>query len=314
MHKFIFLPALMLALVLTPLSLASADDEAVYARLTQQKADSIVSVKLVLAVKMSGAGGSREQEVNTSSTGVIIDAAGLILLPDSAFDAASMMGIPRRFRRQINITSAPISIRVTFPGDTKEYDAVLGAKDSKLGLGFVLIKDLAGKVIKPVDLSTIVEPKLGQKLYGVTRLDQGFDHAPMCTATKIAGRVTKPRAMWIVQGGAQHLAQPLYDATGAVTGIVVQQEGVGEDAESRPFLLPMKVATATFSGALKKSKTELDRILEEEEEAAEEEADADEQESGDADSKDDPKKDQDGDEKKTDEKKTEEKKDDGGSK
>jgi hypothetical protein len=204
-----------------------------------------------------------------NSTGVVVDGSGLIMLSDQAFDAASMMRIPRQMRNQINITSTPISIRVTFPGDTKEYDAVLGAKDSKLGLGFVLIKDLAGKTITPVDLSVTAEPKVGQKLFGVTRLDQGFDHAPMCTSLKVSGQVTKPRTMWIVQGAGQHMAQPVFNKAGAVCGIVVDQEGVGEDARSRPFLLPMKVAGATVANSLKKSKAELDRILEEEEEAAE---------------------------------------------
>ena len=275
MRTFLILPALMLATALVSIPTAFADDEAVYAKLIPEKATSVVSVKLVLAVKITSPRGSQEQEINTSSTGVIVDAAGLILLPDSAFDAGRMMGIPRRMRSQINVTSSPISIRVTFPGDTKEYDAVLGAKDSKLGLGFVLIKDLAGKAITAVDVSATAVPKIGQKLYGVTRLGQGFDHAPMCTSLKVAGQVTKPRTMWIVQGGGTHLAQPIYDANGAVTGIVVDQEGVGEDASSRPFLLPMKVASATFSGALKKSHAELDRIIEEEEEAAAE-AEADE--------------------------------------
>ena len=35
------------------------------------------------------------------------------------------------------------------------------------------------------------------------RLDQGFDHAPMVSRAKVAGRVSKPRDMWIVQGAGK---------------------------------------------------------------------------------------------------------------
>jgi hypothetical protein len=138
----------------------------------------------------------------------------------------------------------------------------------------VLIKDLAGKKIVPVDMTRTVEPVVGSTLYGVTRLDEGFDHAPMCTRARIAGSVTKPRTMWIIQGAGGHTAKPMYDATGAVAGVVVQQEGVGDSSEIRQFLLPLKVAVPTVAGALKKAKDELEAILDAEAEKAEEEAEA----------------------------------------
>jgi len=265
--------ALSLALALVAAALLSApsaraDEEAIYAKLMKEKAVPVVSVKLTLAMKISGMGQSQEHEINNVASGIVVDPSGLVLVPSSAFDASS--NIPRRMRAQFKISTTPVNIRVVFPGDTKEYDAILGAKDSKLGLGFLLIKDLAGKKIEAVDFSTLVEPKLGQDLYGVTRLDQGFDHAPLCTHHKVAGQVSKPRSMWIVQGGGNQLAKPLYTAEGAVAGIVIFQEGVGENSGSRPFLLPMKVATPTIASSLKKSKAELERILEDEEEAADE--------------------------------------------
>ncbi len=267
---------------------AFADEAAVYQKLIKDKANTIVSVKFVLNVKITQNGAPvappREQAGNAS--GVVVDNSGLVMIPGSAFGAG---GIPRQLRRRFDISAVPSNIRVVFPGDTREYNAVLGAKDSKLGLAFVLVKDLGEKKIQALDMATYVEPKLGQRLYGVTRLDQGFDHAPMAIRMSIAGSVTKPRSMWIIQGAGNQIGKPAYDAAGAVAGIIVSQEGVGEDSVIRPFLLSLKVAGPTVATALKKSKAELDRILEEEEEAAAEAADADPKK--DETKKDEPKKD-----------------------
>ena len=268
---------------------AQAEDEAVFQKMIKDKAATVVSVKFVLNIKITQGGNPvmppREQAGNAS--GIIVDSSGLIMLPGGAFGAG---GIPRQFRNRFEISAVPSNIRVMFPGDTREYDAVLGAKDSKLGLAFVMVKDLAEKKLTALDMNTAAEPKLGQTLFGVTRLDQGFDHAPMAMRAIVAGSVTKPRTMWIVQGAGNHIGKPLYNEAGALTGIVVSQEGVGEDSVMRPFLLPLGVAKPTVATALKKSKAELDRILEEEEEAAAEAAEAAAEEKK-ADEKDAPKKD-----------------------
>ena len=39
-------------------------------------------------------------------------------------------------------------------------------------------------------------PAVGDEVYGVSRLDQGFDHAPMCSKLRVIGQVSKPRSMW----------------------------------------------------------------------------------------------------------------------
>lgn len=294
--------SLPLAFVLTLLlgaATARADDEAVYAKLLAEKAAPNVTVKLVLNVKMNMMGQSQEREINVNAPGVVVDPSGLVMIPNAALNPFG--GVGRRGGRgragggEGAPQATPVSIRVVFPGDTKEYSAVLGAKDSQLGLAFVLIRDLGDKKPAAITLSGGTTPRIGQTLYAVTRLGQGYDDAPVVDEAKIVGKVTKPRELWAVEGGG--VGRPLYDAAGAVAGIVIAQEGVGEEGGGqRPFLLGVDVAQRTIETSLKQSKEELDRILEEEEEAAARGGDA--------------KKD---DEKKDDEKKDDEKKDEGGS-
>ncbi|MDF1699638.1 MAG: S1C family serine protease [Planctomycetota bacterium] len=284
-----------LALLVSAPLVRADEDAGVYEKLMADKAASVVSVKFVLNVKVmrDGAALMPPQEQSGAATGVVVDSSGLVMIPGAAFGVGNL-GIPRRMRAQLTIQAVPSNIRVVFPGDTKEYEAVLGAKDSKLGLAFVLIRDLGDKKIAALDTASGAEPKIGQTLYAVSRLDQGFDHAPMVMRAKVAGKVSKPRDMWIVQGAGGAMGQPLFDIAGAVAGIMVSQEGVGEDSEARPFLLPLKVAAATIKNSLSKSKDELDRVLEEEEEAAAEDAedgDKGDADKGDGDKKDAPKKD-----------------------
>ena len=254
---------------------AYADEEAVFQKLVQDQAGTVVSVKFVLNIKVTRGGQPviPPQEQSTTTTGVIVDKSGLILLAGDSFGVGGL-GIPPQMRAQFEISAVPSNLRVVFPGDTREYDAVMGAKDSKLGLVFVMVKDLAGKTIQAIDMEKAAEPKLGQMLYGVARLDQGFDHAPAAMRAQVAGSVTKPRTMGLMRGADDHVGKPLYDAAGAMAGIMVSQEGVGDDSSTHTFLLPLSVAKPTVATALKKSKEELDRILEEEETAAAEKKDA----------------------------------------
>ncbi len=244
------------------LASATARGDTPHGQLIETKAAAVVQLKFVLAVQINFQGQNIDREFNREATGVLVDPAGLVMAPAGLFNAP-------RFGMQVDAKATPTNLRVIFPGDEKEYPAILGAKDSKLGLGFVLIKDLEGKEITVVDLTQTVEPKIGDTLYGVTRLGQGFDHAPMCDEVRVVGRVTKPRTMWAVQGAGNFIAEPLYNAEGAVAGIAVQQEGVGEGAMMRPFLLPLKVAQPTVRRAKKEAERALEEALEREKEEAE---------------------------------------------
>ena len=192
----------------------------------------MVSVKLVL--KMG------ENEGNFDQIGTVIDPAGVVMMPNFASP-----------RGGTKLT--PVSIRVVFPGDEKEYDAVLGAFDSKLGLAFIRIKDLQGKQITSVNLADAGEAKIGDELFGVTRKDEGFDYAPFYGTAKIVGQATKPRTMWIPTG-FQPLAHPLYTADGKVAGVVIRQESVSESRTFPSiFLLPTSALQGVVSQAIKAS-------------------------------------------------------------
>jgi hypothetical protein len=234
---------------------AAAAADTPQARLIQSRADPVVTVKAALKITGSFRGQSFDQEHEITVSGVIVDACGFVMIPSQAVAPH----FPARGGEQPDFKVTPTNLRVVFAGDEKEYEAILGATDSKLGLAFVLIRDLKGRAAGAVDLNKSAEPNVGDTLYAVTRLGQGFDYAPVCQEARVVGQVTKPRNMWVLQGPGADVPHPLYNADGAVTGIVVTQEGVGDEgAGSRPFLLPLKIATGTIERALKTSKEALE--------------------------------------------------------
>src|SRR5262245_22369556 len=190
-------------LALAPLGAARAEDaptgaggdpakpaacpDAAYARQIDAKAAPIVSVKVVMKFG--------DSVFSTERAGVVVDSSGVV-----------MTGALGSLRGGTKIASA----RVIFPGDEKEYDAVLGAFDTKLGLSFFRIKDLAGKTITSIDPADGAEVAIGDELFGVARVEEGFDYAPLYGTVKIVGQVTKPRTLWLFTGSFGPIARPLY--------------------------------------------------------------------------------------------------------
>lgn len=227
------------------------------AALIEAKSGAVVSMKMTLKITGSFRGQAVDQEVNRTAGGVVVDAAGLIMFP------SQLVSHPNP-----DIKISPTSIRVTFPGDEKEYDAILGAVDTKLRLAYVLIRDLAGRKATPLDVARTVEPALGDTLYAVTRLGQGYDYAPVCQTAFVIGQVSKPRTMWVIDGEAPEPAHPLYTADGSLAGIMISQEGVGEGGGQGTFLLPLKIAASSFERSLKAAQKELEDLKVREAEAA----------------------------------------------
>ena len=224
----------------------------VYAKQMEAKAASAVIVKAVLKTSF----GSDEHESNYEAAGTLVDASGLVMIQGFGFGGSRM---------KVNATK----LRVLFDGEEKEYDAVLGATDSKLGLAFVRVKDLGDKKVTPIDFASPAEPAVGDELFGVLRTDSSFDYAPYYGTTKVVGQVKKPREMWLVSGFLP-IGAPLYAADGKTAGVVIRQSGISEEGgATRVFLLPMKAFGAVVTQAAKAAQKALDDAKAKEKEAAE---------------------------------------------
>lgn len=225
---------------------AHADDSA-YAGQLEAKAATVVVLRIVTKVG--------EFESSSERMGTLIDRAGVIL--------STGLGTPRGgMKMQL------VSARVVFPGDEKEHDAILGAFDSRLGLAFFQLKDAKARAFTWVDPDDVGDVKVGDELFGVSRLEDGFDYAPYYGTVRILGAVKKPREMWI-PSSSWALSSPLFTAAGKMAGVMIQQQGVSEGPRwSKPFLLPASVAKGVIAQGVKASAKALEDLKSKEREDA----------------------------------------------
>jgi hypothetical protein len=144
--------------------------------------------------------------------------------------------------------SVSLSLRgfhVQLPGETTERDAVLVAKDTTIGLGFLQIVGRDGETptgLAAVDLAkegSVTPLAVGSDLYGVRRLAKAFDYAPMVLRATVSGHYEQPRSLLVLSGafsGTESNGLLVYDATGKPAGAYVVQMSV-DDATSAASVL-----------------------------------------------------------------------------
>lgn len=241
--------ALTAALLVGPLAVPTSvrADDTVYAQQLDGKAASVVVLKLVTKIG--------EFENASERVGTLIDPSGVVMTTGLGSSRGGM---------KVSLVSA----RVVFPGDEKEYDAILGAFDSRLGLAFFRIKDTTGRAITAVNPADAGEVKVGDELFGVSRLEDGFDYAPFFGTVTIVGQVKKPRDMWLPSGG-WGLASPLFTGAGKFAGVMIQQQGVSDGPRwTKNFLLPASAAQGVIAQGVKASAKALEEMQAKEKEDA----------------------------------------------
>lgn len=255
------LPSLVLAALVGASALsAAARAEDPLAKQLEAKAPAVVMVRSV--IKFSFQGGT-DRESNDTRVATVVDASGVVMMAH---------WLPASMLSRAKVT--PVKIQILFDGEEKEYDAILGAVDSKLGLVFVRVKDLGDRKLTPVRFDEPVEVKLGDELCGVTRTDQAFDYAPYYGNAKLVGQITKPRVSWLVSGFTPP-GHPLFTVDGKAAGVVVRQSGTSEEGTSeRTTLLPSSAIAPIVAQAVKASAKALEEAQALEKEAAEEAAKA----------------------------------------
>ena len=274
-------------LVMLLLLPAHADERtAAAAKLVEARAPSIVTVKFLLKTEMSTPMGARDHEAKVEASGVVVGSNGLVMLANQTVDPQIPRGMRRMMGAQVELKSSARGFKVLLGSDPKEHAATLVARDSSLGVAFVQVIKASG--LPAIDFSSAVEPKLGDRLWGVTRMGRVFDYAPGLTRAMVSARVEKPRGMWAVNGGT--LGLPLFNREGVPVGIVsvpkieddddggggggggmmAAMTGGGGGADT--FILPVKSIQRAIDSAAKRGAKAIEKAAEEKEEEEEEEA------------------------------------------
>lgn len=264
--------ALVAGLALTligPVAAEEGSEEEIQAKVLEQLAPTVVTVKFVMKVHFQAGVQEGDREIEREVSGVVVGADGLIVLSNTELTL-------RPPSPQVTLTVVPTDFKVILPDDDDEteHEAVLAAKDSNLGLAFVAFKDASGVELSTVDFATSTKARIGQRLRGVTRLSRGFDFAPLVSTHIVLSKVHRPRKMHLTSGTFSSAGMVLHDADGKPVGILSVQEGAGVGQRvTRLFLLPGDVVNASIEQAAKSAKEVLEKLAADEaEKAAEGEA------------------------------------------
>lgn len=233
-----FVPAA-LALAMGLLGAARAQDSAQLKPLLEEKARSIVVVKLVLKVEIQVMGQTQDQEQRTTIPGVLVNESGLVMITNSAVSAArmkEMFGAGGDGEERFEVTMTPISIKVILEGEEKEHDAFLAASDTRLDLAFLQIEELGDRKLSPVSFADEAALEIGQQVVGVSRMSEGFDYAPRLELGHVVGKIKKPRPAWLVSGAGEAVGLPVFSVGGKALGAFsLLSSGVRDEEDGGMF-------------------------------------------------------------------------------
>ncbi len=231
---------------ISTISRCSAQDESAFQKILQDRAGSIVTLRVVSKLDMNMGGQGMSHEMRTEMQGVVVDKDGLIMVSNVFLNPYSLGMYDQAGQAGIKMT--PTSIKVLFAEDDKEYSAFLAATDTKLNLAFIKVEDLAGKSIRPVDFAMSVSPVLGQRLISVSRLSRGYDYSAFIQTGRISGEIVRPRRAWLLDGGVSGFGLPIFTTAGELVGVATAIPSTIKEDLQNSDTMGMAMAMRMMSG------------------------------------------------------------------
>jgi S1-C subfamily serine protease len=214
--------AALAALSLLAAPAAGAPRTLEFEELLARVAPAIVSVKVVLKTEFNMGDSMQEQESMLDALGAVVDPDGLILLWNSQLSATRLMDAVRQMGEgeDFKLKMTPTDFRVTIAGDTTEYRAFLAASDSELDLAFLQLETRPARPLASIEFGRSRPTRVGDTVFGVSRLSPAFDRAPFFETGRIAGRIAKPAKAFILDASPALLGLPVFDLEGHAVGAV----------------------------------------------------------------------------------------------
>ena len=195
----------------------------------------ICTVSFILEVQ----GGAMDQELPITATGTFVSADGLIMLSAENMDLGNRMNRMRRGRggrggggngMEMDFETSVADLRVMIAGDFEEHEAEMVARDSKMGLAFIRLVDMAPlETLEFVAFTSTRTMVVGEELFGINRLGEAHDHEAYLGWTRLAGRTPEPRQRWVVTPGFSARGLPLFNRFGEAVGILTTPMATSDD-------------------------------------------------------------------------------------
>lgn len=220
----------------------------------ERTAPAIVTIQLLLKFAEDG-------EYAAYARGALIDPDGLVLLSDDELGGADTTLKEVKVLVGADLRGLQGDAK-ELKGDAKERPAVLVARDRTLHLAYLRILPGEGRPFPFVDLAAAAAartapPRLGETLYGVTRMGRGFDYAPAVRRLYFTCRITSPRPLFDFTGEFGEPGLPVFDLEGRAVAVFANQPGAeGADEHGgtthETFALPLAPVLKSIEAARKR--------------------------------------------------------------
>ena len=249
--RWMLVAAAMLGATIAQASKSDEETKAIFASLLKQYADSVVRVSFVIVSSYGG----QEQRQESSVTGAIVDASGLVLVPklvvDPSFPGMNRMSAEQRMGFKLESRD----FRVHFAGQDQPFEAEALTTDADQGIAWLRITSPDAKLLKPIDLKQRAEAKAGMAYYVLERLEERYGNAPIVSWGVLQGAVSVPQQAHVGTGAAG-LA---FNAEGDVLGYVSMDFDEGDSgASGRQNPRMLLTSSARLASATQRAKSLLD--------------------------------------------------------
>jgi hypothetical protein len=187
--------------------------------LVKKHQDAVVLVEVVLKVKLSRGGQSRDTERKMELNGTVIKESGLTVISNGSLDPYAQY---RRMGVKVDTTTSSVKI---IQADGTEHEAKVVLTDKDLDLAFVR-PDKTDLKLPFVDLKNSAEPKMFDDLVSLTRMDRKSGRAVAAAVSRVLSVVKKPQT-YFVASGSIFASCPVFTGEGKVAGLALRRQGAG---------------------------------------------------------------------------------------
>lgn len=184
--------------------------------------DAIVTVELVVRQRFAFLGmDSESEETRLETTGTVIDATGLTVLPLSSTDPMGMMGaiMGGMLGEDVQMQSEVADVRILSNGTSIPAGILLRDKDHDLA--FVRPLEAPDPPLSFFDLEEAGQPALLEPLVVIERMGRVANRVHAVSLTRVKAVVERPRRFYMANTAA--IGAPALTMDGRFTGIFVMR-------------------------------------------------------------------------------------------
>ncbi|MBC8103264.1 MAG: trypsin-like peptidase domain-containing protein [Cytophagales bacterium] len=186
------------------------------------------AITCTVVIKVAGGPNGEESNGELEVEGVVIDASGLIVVPNTSIDPTSLFASIAGEGAIGNVTSKVVSVRILTTGSA-EIPAKVVLRDTDRNLAFLRPITAPATPLPFVDLKTAGKAQAGEAVFVLGRMGKTGNRGAEVGFTRVTGTIERPRLTYVVQPltGAGSPGNLVFNEQGQPLGLLGVKLSVG---------------------------------------------------------------------------------------